>query len=384
MIWNQPIDKALVVRRWDKRFWSYNENSHDRIKLFLDVIGFGSVAKAGYYILDHSLIMALIERWRPETHTFHFSCSEAIVTLEDVALLWGLPIDGLALTGGKVGGSQLYWQRYIERFLGYQPRVDAIDGNFFKKSSLEDFLSTELAPEATEEQLHQRARGLALYLIGGMLFTNHSGMKVHLRYLTHLENLTEAGNFNWGSGVLAYLYRSMCLASRGDAQEVCGPLVLLQLWAWERIPICRPYIPVIEDRVIPEMAPLGAHWNYEFDLTRLSTHVLLACRDQFDSMSSDHFVWMLYTDRVIPERYMAGRRSWGVKVPIICWEIVERHCLERVTRQFGIIQEILEQPQAWHEDTHKCELRGNTGMDWSSYLRRYIELWDTRLDRVVD
>lgn len=77
----------------DKRFWSFYEDSHERVKLFLDVIGV--IVRAGYYILDHSLITALIERWRPKTHTFHLSCVEATVTLEDVALLWGLPIDGL-------------------------------------------------------------------------------------------------------------------------------------------------------------------------------------------------------------------------------------------------------------------------------------------------
>lgn len=137
-------------------------------------------------------------------------------------------------------------------------------------------------------QFEQRARGLALYLMGGLFFSTHSGSSVNLRYLSHLEDLTMAGNYSWGSAVLAYLYRSMYLASKGNAKEVCGPTVLLQLWAWERIPMFRPYIPIGEDVDIPEMAPLGAHWNYEFDLTRLSTHVLLAYRDQLDSMSSDH------------------------------------------------------------------------------------------------
>ncbi|MFQ6624370.1 hypothetical protein Gotur_004307, partial [Gossypium turneri] len=42
---------------------------------------------------------ALVERWRPETHTFHLSCGECTVTLEDVALQLGLPIDGNAITG---------------------------------------------------------------------------------------------------------------------------------------------------------------------------------------------------------------------------------------------------------------------------------------------
>ncbi|MFQ6641117.1 hypothetical protein Gotur_016422 [Gossypium turneri] len=33
------------------------------------------------------------------THTFHFPCGECTVTLEDVALQLGLPIDGSPVTG---------------------------------------------------------------------------------------------------------------------------------------------------------------------------------------------------------------------------------------------------------------------------------------------
>ena len=45
------------------------------------------------------LIRALVERWRSETHTFHFPCGECTITLEDVALQLGLPIDGKEVTG---------------------------------------------------------------------------------------------------------------------------------------------------------------------------------------------------------------------------------------------------------------------------------------------
>ncbi|MFQ6664789.1 hypothetical protein Gotur_031780, partial [Gossypium turneri] len=47
---------------------------------------------------DPKLISALIKRWRPETHTFHLPCEECTITLEDVQLQLGLPVDGSALT----------------------------------------------------------------------------------------------------------------------------------------------------------------------------------------------------------------------------------------------------------------------------------------------
>jgi len=46
---------------------------------------------------DQSLLSALVDRWRPETHTFHFRWGEMTVTLQDVACLLGLPLAGHAI-----------------------------------------------------------------------------------------------------------------------------------------------------------------------------------------------------------------------------------------------------------------------------------------------
>ena len=46
---------------------------------------------------DRSLLSALVDRWRPEMHTFHLPFGEMTVTLQDVAMLIGLPIAGAAI-----------------------------------------------------------------------------------------------------------------------------------------------------------------------------------------------------------------------------------------------------------------------------------------------
>jgi len=52
----------------------------------------GRLAESGLAKLDRSLLTALVDRWRPETHTFHLPCGEMSPTLQDVAMLLGLPI----------------------------------------------------------------------------------------------------------------------------------------------------------------------------------------------------------------------------------------------------------------------------------------------------
>ena len=50
-------------------------------------------------MIDSNFILAMLERWRPETHTFHLPIGECTITLEDVYMLLGFPVDGKAVNG---------------------------------------------------------------------------------------------------------------------------------------------------------------------------------------------------------------------------------------------------------------------------------------------
>ncbi|RVX00515.1 Serine/threonine-protein phosphatase 7 long form-like [Vitis vinifera] len=45
--------------------------------------GFYGVYRIGHITLDWGLITSLVERWRPETHTFHLPVGEMTITLQD-------------------------------------------------------------------------------------------------------------------------------------------------------------------------------------------------------------------------------------------------------------------------------------------------------------
>ena len=62
--------------------------------------------------------MALLDRWRPETHTFHLPVGELTPTLQDMAMLLGLPCAGGAVGVEDVG---LSWHDdLLARFAGVQ------------------------------------------------------------------------------------------------------------------------------------------------------------------------------------------------------------------------------------------------------------------------
>ncbi|KAL8463525.1 hypothetical protein ACS0TY_034250 [Phlomoides rotata] len=60
---------------------------HPRVLDRLEVMSFYGPAQCGCHKLDRHLITALVERWRPETHTFHFPIGEVTITLQDVAII---------------------------------------------------------------------------------------------------------------------------------------------------------------------------------------------------------------------------------------------------------------------------------------------------------
>ena len=77
--------------------------------------------KSKRVLLDKSLLSSLVDRWRPETHTFHLPCGEMTPTLQDVSYLLGLPLAGTAI--GPLEASE-YWREEMQaRFAAALPGV---------------------------------------------------------------------------------------------------------------------------------------------------------------------------------------------------------------------------------------------------------------------
>ncbi|KAF1898913.1 hypothetical protein Lal_00019034 [Lupinus albus] len=67
--------------------------------------------------IDPSLITALVEIWRAETHTFYLPHGECTITLEDVSLKLGVNVNDLPI----VGPTYFDWNEICEEVLGKVP-----------------------------------------------------------------------------------------------------------------------------------------------------------------------------------------------------------------------------------------------------------------------
>ncbi|KAK5793039.1 hypothetical protein PVK06_034174 [Gossypium arboreum] len=75
------------------------------------------------YKLDPTFISALAEIWRPETHTFHLLGDKCKITLEDVTLQLGLPMDepivmGSTIVPSKEGLCKAFLEKVPNKFYG--------------------------------------------------------------------------------------------------------------------------------------------------------------------------------------------------------------------------------------------------------------------------
>ncbi|QHO06214.1 uncharacterized protein DS421_14g452800 [Arachis hypogaea] len=126
--------------------------------------------------LDES---AFVERWRPETHTFHMPFRECTITLQDVAYQLGLPVDGRYESLGVLPPAN-----QIQKF--------AVNCTWFQETFGE-------CPEGADDATVRRyARAYIMMLLGTQLFADKSGNRIHIRWLPYVARLEEMGGYSWG------------------------------------------------------------------------------------------------------------------------------------------------------------------------------------------
>ncbi|CAN1339849.1 Serine/threonine-protein phosphatase 7 long form homolog, partial [Linum perenne] len=155
------------------------------------------------------LVTALLERWRPETNTFHLLQGEATITLEDVEVLTGLPNRGRPVSVGyDAHAADVICQELLgatpppTRFTGHQVKISWVKEQFDR-----------LPAGAPADVITCYARAYTWVLLGAVLLADRSGDLIPVHLLRLISESTVAGT--------------------GD---IGGFTLLVQLWALERFP----------------------------------------------------------------------------------------------------------------------------------------------------
>ncbi|XP_016464177.2 serine/threonine-protein phosphatase 7 long form homolog [Nicotiana tabacum] len=215
------LDQTLRARRPDD-LWNFlrERDFHARVVHPLRATSFLRIYEIGRMKLDWSLITTLIERWRPKTHTFHLPTREATIMLQDIQVLYGLRVDGLAvaLPQYMIAMTRSHYLDLLGQYTGFRPQGEAAlrGGSRISVTTIREYMEV-LHPDITGEtediHIDWYTRLALFFLFGGVLFPNTSENLVSLCFLHHLQQLDELPQYTWGATVLAYLYRSLGMAA---------------------------------------------------------------------------------------------------------------------------------------------------------------------------
>ena len=97
-----------------------------------------------------------------------------------------------------------------------------------------------LGDSPTQEVIVCHARVDIMLLFGGLLFSDKSGFRVHLKWLPLLRDFCCVRSLCWGCAMLAVLQQNLCYAVNSQVVDIVGCLSLLQLWMWYRLPKFSP------------------------------------------------------------------------------------------------------------------------------------------------
>ena len=196
-------DVRYPKMQYDERYTEYIRKT--------GLLPFVNLVARGMPKFNPCLITALVDRWRPETHTFHLPCGEMTVTLQDVAMITGLPIRGdpICLSTNTDG-----WRGLMTSFLGMEPEIPNRSAGAPFGWIAKNFGTCPPGLDERSEGVQQHARAYLWYVLSRALFSDGGGSNAPFMWLQLLA--VWDSKLSWGSAALAFLYRQV------NKQRLCN------------------------------------------------------------------------------------------------------------------------------------------------------------------
>ncbi|XP_025791614.1 uncharacterized protein LOC112872777 [Panicum hallii] len=290
-------------------------------------------------------LLQLVPFWSPETNTFVFPWGEATVTLEDVAVLGGLPLVGESVREPLSDKLQMDDERALGAVRDLL--MNRSEGTGWMKHFRIRHQQRRRPEETTaaaaggrdEEQLLEHGAFLSMWLSRFVLPSPPFGAVPEEEVIPIAVRLARGQSVALAPAALASIYsdlsalrRHFVWAKRTEAPSVSAPMHILQLWVWERFPELRPSAPA----GIPDSAgggdvpvPRAARWH---DVAGRALdpgylHAVLAAPKVFE--------WRPYGSWAVPSFARCLRPC-----ELVGMDSVEQHRPHRVARQLGFDQDV--------------------------------------------
>ncbi|MQL93973.1 hypothetical protein Taro_026617, partial [Colocasia esculenta] len=193
-------------------------------------MGFCSILEIEPFFVDPPLIQVIRDRWDRVSHSFLFPWGHMVPSLEDVARITGLRVDGEAVTGVTYAD----YTDLTQQLLGLEPfEQDDHERRMVGRAALLQSLGLAGARQKADELLpafvewaagfarvtygqdaedtvrvDQDLRQFLVFFFGKMLFTT-KGDDIHCRFLELLDDLTRVGRYAWGAALLAHTFADL-------------------------------------------------------------------------------------------------------------------------------------------------------------------------------
>lgn len=162
-------------------------------------------------IVNCIIITAFVERWYPETNTFHMSFREMTITLDDVSVLLVIPVIGRTVSRSLQDDDDnnamtLLFRTLLVTAAKARDELRLARGCRVRLEWL--WLRFEgVTNDSGLEVIKCSVRAYLFYVLGCTPFTDKTGTRMPVDYLHYLKDLESIHTYAWRAVALAYLYR---------------------------------------------------------------------------------------------------------------------------------------------------------------------------------
>ncbi|XP_058180216.1 protein MAIN-LIKE 1-like [Rhododendron vialii] len=182
-IWNGRERQLLKIYNHSRylKIWEL-PTTNRRFMGRVTASGLLPLAQITYKYCNKVLVSSFVERWHPETNSFHFGFGEMTITLEDVLYLVGLPVEGLVVHVEVHSREDCV--ALVHRCLGVtmDEASDVVSCGGVELHWLKNKFMN-VGNDATDERVDYCVRAFLLYLLGTTLFVDKTGIRVNVSYL---------------------------------------------------------------------------------------------------------------------------------------------------------------------------------------------------------